>query len=813
MTKVLIFESDHAFAVELRTELSMLGCTVQVFKEGATGLMAAAQSPPDLALISADLRPLNGFSICNKLKKDPAFCNVSVILMSADQAPETFEQHRKLKSRADDYVHKPIATSELIERIRAIVPLVPLVPQGPPAARYPLGTARVPSDERAPVSSEAQRSDASAGFLLYGLGEGDEEEATTAGPSPGMLAEGLGIRSAPPSAQLVLELPSKARASSEPEPAAFVDDEVSIVFDEPTFEPPDALELIAALGSSPRAAAPIPQSAPASLSVAPAAPADPANQAAVLQLRKSLVEAHQELQRMRPQLTELGRLRTELAEVRRELAETRDTAVVAASRELAGLRDELQKREHSLLDLREETSARQRELLDSRAQHATLTRELGIARQRSFSLERQTAETIARLDAALADKSLAERTTDDLKEIATSLTDQLQARTGELRHQREAHERELTQGKTEQLEAARQIEESLRKELAAAERQHAVDTAEFRARLADAEAAAETGRGEVEARRVGAEAETSRVASEREAAAMAHGQVELARAEERHAAAFAERDAEHASALGRLRMEHQDGLLRDATQRAEQLASLQDHVRIARLDAAGQTLRAEEVTGRLEVAERHRTQLATRTTELELDVRRARDEVDDALRRCDAFEADRAAAQLADGNARREREDLTARIASLDAEHAALFAAATEAHLTELAQLRSERDECARSTDTQGARALELERQLAEQRDRVGEVDAIVRRAAAEHDEKLARTEERRVADLAAAEGQRRAEREAFEAQLTKLRGDLQTAQAGLQRARERWNADRVALQKARDAITSLIAASEPHED
>ena len=193
--------------------------------------------------------------------------------------------------------------------------------------------------------------------VLHGLGEGDEEEATTAGPSPGMLAEGLGIRSAPPSAQLVLELPSKARAPLEPEPAAFVDDEVSIVFDEPTFEPPDALELIAALGSSPRAAAPIPQSAPASLSVAPAAPADPANQAAVLQLRKSLVEAHQELQRMRPQLTELGRLRTELAEVRRELAETRDTAVVAASRELAGLRDELQKREHSLLDLREETSA------------------------------------------------------------------------------------------------------------------------------------------------------------------------------------------------------------------------------------------------------------------------------------------------------------------------------------------------------------------------------------------------------------------------------------------------------------------------
>ena len=55
MTKVLIFETDRAFAVELRTELSALDCTVQVFKEGNTGLMAAANSRPDLILVSAEL--------------------------------------------------------------------------------------------------------------------------------------------------------------------------------------------------------------------------------------------------------------------------------------------------------------------------------------------------------------------------------------------------------------------------------------------------------------------------------------------------------------------------------------------------------------------------------------------------------------------------------------------------------------------------------------------------------------------------------------------------------------------------------------
>src|SRR5882762_1010448 len=122
-TKVLVFESDPSFAGELRTELARLGLVAQVVDDGYAGLMAAASDKPDLILLSIELPRMNGFSVCNKLKKDPALKDVPLIIMSSESSDETFEQHRKLRTRAEDYVHKPIAFGELLEHITRYVPL------------------------------------------------------------------------------------------------------------------------------------------------------------------------------------------------------------------------------------------------------------------------------------------------------------------------------------------------------------------------------------------------------------------------------------------------------------------------------------------------------------------------------------------------------------------------------------------------------------------------------------------------------------------------------------------------------------------
>src|SRR5437868_4408288 len=121
--KVLVFESDADFAGELRNQLTRLGCNVQVVDDGNAGLQQATSSRPDLILLAIELPRMNGFSVCNKLKKDPSLKDVPLIIMSSESSDETFEQHRKLRTRAEDYVHKPIAFGELLARIQPFVSL------------------------------------------------------------------------------------------------------------------------------------------------------------------------------------------------------------------------------------------------------------------------------------------------------------------------------------------------------------------------------------------------------------------------------------------------------------------------------------------------------------------------------------------------------------------------------------------------------------------------------------------------------------------------------------------------------------------
>src|SRR3954454_8628395 len=121
--KILVFESDATFAEQLKGGFAALGCETTVVDDANLGLQAAARELPDLILLSIELPRMNGFSVCNKLKKDPSLKDVPLIIMSSESSDETFEQHRKLRTRAEDYVHKPISFDDLLARITPFVAL------------------------------------------------------------------------------------------------------------------------------------------------------------------------------------------------------------------------------------------------------------------------------------------------------------------------------------------------------------------------------------------------------------------------------------------------------------------------------------------------------------------------------------------------------------------------------------------------------------------------------------------------------------------------------------------------------------------
>jgi len=114
MAKVLIIESDAAVAKKLSTLLSARGIESQITADGAEGVNLARSFAPDVIVLCVELSRVSGYSICNKLKKDPDLGRIPLVLTSSQATEETFEQHKKLKTRAEAYVKKPYGDAEIV---------------------------------------------------------------------------------------------------------------------------------------------------------------------------------------------------------------------------------------------------------------------------------------------------------------------------------------------------------------------------------------------------------------------------------------------------------------------------------------------------------------------------------------------------------------------------------------------------------------------------------------------------------------------------------------------------------------------------
>ncbi len=143
MTNVLIIESEPAFAQELESGLQHEGCAVTTFADGKEAILYAAETPPDLVIVTAELPKMNGFTVCNRLRRADGLQTTPIVLLSADASEETFAQHSRMEGkRADAYLHKPIRFEDLAPTLRQFIPLGgasrPSVPaphsDGPPFA-------------------------------------------------------------------------------------------------------------------------------------------------------------------------------------------------------------------------------------------------------------------------------------------------------------------------------------------------------------------------------------------------------------------------------------------------------------------------------------------------------------------------------------------------------------------------------------------------------------------------------------------------------------------------------------------------------
>jgi CheY-like chemotaxis protein len=121
MPRALIIESDAALAKRLSHLLSSQGVQSQVTPDGTEGVNLARSFAPDVIVLCVELSRVSGYSICNKLKKDPELGRIPLILTSSQATEETFEQHKKLKTRAEAYLKKPFSDAEILGLLRPYI--------------------------------------------------------------------------------------------------------------------------------------------------------------------------------------------------------------------------------------------------------------------------------------------------------------------------------------------------------------------------------------------------------------------------------------------------------------------------------------------------------------------------------------------------------------------------------------------------------------------------------------------------------------------------------------------------------------------
>ncbi|MBW2568444.1 MAG: diguanylate cyclase [Deltaproteobacteria bacterium] len=115
MARILIIDDSKLILHVAKTILNKQGHQVFLAEDGKTGLQDAATENPDLILLDLILPEMDGYEVCQRIKKGEATSEIPVIMLTSKS--EAADKVRGLEMGASDYVTKPFDEGELIARV------------------------------------------------------------------------------------------------------------------------------------------------------------------------------------------------------------------------------------------------------------------------------------------------------------------------------------------------------------------------------------------------------------------------------------------------------------------------------------------------------------------------------------------------------------------------------------------------------------------------------------------------------------------------------------------------------------------------
>jgi two-component system, OmpR family, alkaline phosphatase synthesis response regulator PhoP len=116
---VLSVEDERDVLDLIRFHLTRAGYEVLTATSGREALESIRVRRPDLVLLDLMLPDIDGFAVCEILRREPAKATIPIVIVSAWNTNDS--RNLGLELGALDYLTKPFSPKVLVERVRSLL--------------------------------------------------------------------------------------------------------------------------------------------------------------------------------------------------------------------------------------------------------------------------------------------------------------------------------------------------------------------------------------------------------------------------------------------------------------------------------------------------------------------------------------------------------------------------------------------------------------------------------------------------------------------------------------------------------------------
>jgi DNA-binding response OmpR family regulator len=119
----LIIDADQDATHSIEGALGPFGFEFTATQDAPEAMTIAKSATPDIIFLRVELPNVSGFSVCNKLRRSDETKYIPLVMYASGVSDDVFNQHRNLKTHADEYLKLPFNDGRLVDAVRALIPL------------------------------------------------------------------------------------------------------------------------------------------------------------------------------------------------------------------------------------------------------------------------------------------------------------------------------------------------------------------------------------------------------------------------------------------------------------------------------------------------------------------------------------------------------------------------------------------------------------------------------------------------------------------------------------------------------------------